>query len=485
MCSSDLSGNPQGTYLNDMVVYECGDNKWVNYDTLGEKPSPRSDTQMIYDTERGTIVLFGGWANRWFDDVHVCKVSDVVGPPYSINGISPGIGPITGNTMMEIKGLGFNSAATKNATIRYACQKGYLEVSGTVIDDSTVVFDTPDFKKFGPVEVECRVSVANRPLTNASVNFSYFAVTDGDRTLAFGPGLCTGAYAQFPVSFVIEARDEHDQPRVCGMDEFSVRITPPSMAGELEGLGSLALPGDDDEADPMEMRVTVDVADKGDGTYIVTYTAPAPGDYSIAVDFFGTFDGNPGPVRGSPFKASFAESLEDDEKSKLNNSLDGPVMLDTVKNTVKDLKEFCNNKKRGMNKAPTDVGDSVAPLIEVKAHLRSITEETGSSFLTIAANRTALAYLKKKGASVDRLVDSVNQVEEMWTEVLDLGPKVAAAIVPQTKEWAQRTEDDVIAYTEGRRASYEAFKQQAFWNFETGVEKSLAELQATDRKSVV
>ena len=48
--------------------------------------------------------MFGGWANRWYGDLYVCKVGDVVGPPYSITSISPIMGPITGQTTCTISG---------------------------------------------------------------------------------------------------------------------------------------------------------------------------------------------------------------------------------------------------------------------------------------------------------------------------------------------------------------------------------------------
>jgi dynein heavy chain len=81
--------NPQGTYKSDMLVYEIGRGEWSSPTVIGECPQGRSDTDMLYDLARGRIVLFGGWANRWFGDVHVCDVLDVVGPPYSVSSISP------------------------------------------------------------------------------------------------------------------------------------------------------------------------------------------------------------------------------------------------------------------------------------------------------------------------------------------------------------------------------------------------------------
>ena len=64
----------------------------------------RGETPIVYDTKQSRIVMFGGWANRWYGDLYVCKVGDVVGPPYSITSISPIMGPITGQTTCTISG---------------------------------------------------------------------------------------------------------------------------------------------------------------------------------------------------------------------------------------------------------------------------------------------------------------------------------------------------------------------------------------------
>ena len=42
----------------------------------------------------------------------MCKVADVVGPPYAIETITPTMGPITGMTRCTISGVGFKSSGT-------------------------------------------------------------------------------------------------------------------------------------------------------------------------------------------------------------------------------------------------------------------------------------------------------------------------------------------------------------------------------------
>lgn len=57
-------------------------------------------------------------------------------------------------------------------------------------------------------QVECRLSIGSKGLTNTKVNFQYFSVGDATKTVAFGPGLLHGTAPSVPVMFMIQARDK-------------------------------------------------------------------------------------------------------------------------------------------------------------------------------------------------------------------------------------------------------------------------------------
>lgn len=58
------------------------------------------------------------------------------------------------------------------------------------------------------LQVECRLSIGSKGLTNTKVNFQYFSVGDATKTVAFGPGLLHGTAPAVPVMFMIQARDK-------------------------------------------------------------------------------------------------------------------------------------------------------------------------------------------------------------------------------------------------------------------------------------
>eukprot|EP00953_Heterococcus_sp_UTEX-ZZ885_P008452 5072-Heterococcus_DN1.PRE.1 len=58
------TGLPQGQYLNDLCVLDTGSNTWSRPVTSGDTPAPRSDTPLIYDSDNGRLLVFGGWADQ-------------------------------------------------------------------------------------------------------------------------------------------------------------------------------------------------------------------------------------------------------------------------------------------------------------------------------------------------------------------------------------------------------------------------------------
>lgn len=434
---------------------ECGENVWVRPETVGDIPIPRSDSPMAYDDKKGTMVLYGGWRHSWHGDMAVCNVAAVVGPPYSVEDISPTIGPVTGSTLVELRGMGF-STVKGEVTVRYACPKGFEVGScGTVIDDQTITFETPNYEHYGAVEIECRVSIGPKPLTNSKVKMSYFSVTDASQCLAFGPGLVNGCIAGNPTTICIVAKDEHGNNRSCGMDEFSIRIEPPAQPDELKDLDievKETKPDKDHDFDPQfaiepectdadELKVQVELSDSGDGTYVAAFAAPVVGTYTITIEFMGTFDGKAGPVRGSPFqmtcvdrdeyieknpkdiRLSEGETEPSDELLSFNNSMDGPIVTNDVLNKIKEIREFSNKKKRGLQAAVVLLGPGL--VLHGRAHGLGVDPAPLARDDLLDAHRRLLDAVARHGAAlVGRALPVLGQPEVAGARRLVLGAAV-------------------------------------------------------------
>lgn len=468
----------QGAFRSDLVVYETGTQGWSHPLAVGTLPAPRADTQMAYDAESGHLVLFGGWASHWLGEVHVCRVIDVVGPPYFVGTITPTIGPLTGNTLCSVKGAGFNflgqQAVPPTAMVRLACPKGYVDVPGIIIDETTLTFTTPAYDKYGPVPTEVRVAVGSKPLTNSVVAFSYFTVTSADSTVAFGPGLLSGCSAGEPAtSFVIQARDASGANRTCGMDEFAVRVCELNHGDSLSMKETTVATGNRDSP--------VKILDQEDGTYQVVFVLPHAGSFAVHVDFLGTFQGMAGPIRGSPY---IIEAVGRDRGSSVtdgvpvqhrngmpvSNELTGPILVQHLKESTAELKDFCNKAVTGLRVPIPRAHDDVEPLICIKEILAAVDQRRLEMELRIDTSKAALQYLKRKGLRVDRLDNMINSLENavtLWKEVQRQAPVTATAIAPHNKVWSLKVQEDVELYEQVLEEKLKIFHTLSFWDFDT------------------
>ena len=73
----------------------------------GVAPEGREDCAWAFDIKSCSLLIFGGWANRWLGDLIKLNVSPIIGPPYACTGIEPESGPVFGSTEIVLKGLRF------------------------------------------------------------------------------------------------------------------------------------------------------------------------------------------------------------------------------------------------------------------------------------------------------------------------------------------------------------------------------------------
>lgn len=155
---NNAGGGGGGAYLNTVAVLDTGSMQWSSPPVKGEVPPARVDTALVFDRATNHLLLFGGWANRWFNDLRVLNGSEIVGPPYAIAGVEPATGPITGSTKLKILGYNFPTTGRGTATVRFAVAKGSVDVQGAVLNATTLQVTAPSFEKYGPLLAEVRVS---------------------------------------------------------------------------------------------------------------------------------------------------------------------------------------------------------------------------------------------------------------------------------------------------------------------------------------
>ena len=447
---------PQGYYRNDMQVLETSSKQgaeeevkleWSRPTVVGDKPCPRSDTEMFYSPTTGKLTLFGGWSNRWHGEVYSCDVRSVVGPTYNIFSISSKecddpIGPVTGGSQMILLGKGFSSSHSNTAIVRLASAKGFIEVSGEVLDDEKVVFSTPNFHKYGAVGVEVRLKVGLQSFTNNSVDFSYFSVTSSAETVAFGPGILRGNHINHPALFIIQAKDKNGRDRVCGMDKFVVKIEHISTDGD-------------------KTVVDYELVDKSDGTYCVQYIPEFVGHYKVDIQFAGTFNGQAGSIRGSTFAAS-AVSIGDGKPA----SVAGELVQECIAASIDNLKSFVSAGEKGLARKVTK--NDLKTLVSVKETLRGIVNKAHLFETSIAATRANLRYLKREKTKFPHLEKSLKELEvvsKSWFDLKDLVPVGTERISFVDSVWTDKTKFKTEAYSKELQEKLALFRKKDFWNY--------------------
>ena len=459
--SGDLSASKrvQGTFLDSIDVLDTGTNTWVQPEVSGEPPCARSDTTLAYDAKGSRLVMFGGWANRWYGDVYTLDVGSVVGPPYAIMNIEPKMGPITGGSHLSIIGIDF--VDTPAVVVRFSTRKGVADVNGKYVSDTEIVCETPSFVKYGSGTVDVRVALKGDSFTTTFQRFSFFAVTDASQCLAFGPGTLDGCLASktVPAFFIVQARTSTGEPRTSGGDEFNVRVK-------------------NDEGVAIANRLM----DNEDGTYTVSYAAPEEGEYHVSVEFMGTFGGQEGHVRGSPFKVRFKSGVP-----KTANKVAGPLTMEKVKRDIKELQQWTKSTHTGLRaKVPEH---SIDALLAVKEHLYQVQERQAEIDLTIARTRATIEWLNNNEAPVGRnVVPALDGAVQMWEKIHKTLPVTRGHIAPLVKLHGASTKNDIAAYEERVRQYRDKVKKLSFWNFDTGVDGARRALdkargaQATERE---
>jgi len=94
-------------------VLETGSNTWTRPAVTGTGPTERADTPMVFDPRGSRMIVFGGWANRWFNDLFICKVGEVVGPPTQLNPSRLKWVQLQDRQNVQLKVLGFLAVALK------------------------------------------------------------------------------------------------------------------------------------------------------------------------------------------------------------------------------------------------------------------------------------------------------------------------------------------------------------------------------------
>lgn len=454
-----------GVLGDGLLVFDSDTERWGSPQLASgsQLPLPRSDSSLVMDTKGSRLVLFGGWAGRWMGDLLTLDVSRLIGPPYVTTGLSPSIGPITGGTRIEVSGVDFFKA--DSIVVRFASQRRSIDVRGTFESSSRIVCVTPDFSSMGNVDsLDVRVSIDGDSFTTTFQVFEVFTITSAQNSLIFGPGLISGCAIKDEVSFIILARDNMSRNRRNGGDEFKATVFY-LPNGELD-MSAAPVPG-------------VTVKDRGDGKYLVRYSARYPGKYVVNVEFLGTFGGKPGPIRGSGTIVEF-----DEFASRNNNAMAGALMIRALKEDVlfarTCAKDFADRIFVNLRDQMLSDEERIRLLIGVKECLDQIEPSRDKMQLLIDRSEAVLDFIKGQASVVASVNPLLQEAKKLWERVTNESDRVMVELVPLIQANVGKIRADIFAFQSHLSEILAELHRGEFTRYESGYELALASLDAAD-----
>ena len=451
----------QGKLIDDTRILDAGDGTWRYPGLEGEGPSPRCGTSMAYDSKNSRLLIFGGWSDRWHNEMYTLDVGTIVGPPYAITDIYPKFGPITGGIDVQITGIDFIN--TTDVVIRFGNRKNSVDVRGIFVSQTKLICTSPDFAKFSPGIYDVRVALDGDSFTTTFQKFTFFSITNPFNSIMFGAGLLSGCAINEEVSFVIQARDDENRNRTTGGDEYLVNVT-------LIGGG----------ADGDDVKIHgISIEDLEDGRYVVTYLAKYSGQYKIDVNFMGTFGGKVGPVRGSGVLIDFDEFAPRD-----NNIMAGQLVVQSLKADVAYLEQYTSEVSDRIFVRVKDESwtaeEQIRVLMNVKECLIDVQNKTPDTNLIVDRAECIVSYLREQGTVVSGVTDSLAEGKSAWEKIIREGPQILAKVSPMMRAHSSKIRADITAYEAHCKAYKDEVSNQPFKKFNTGFTHALEMISTAD-----
>jgi dynein heavy chain len=217
---------PSGTYMNDTRLYNITNQTWKEL-PFQKKFRGRCDTPLTYRQKTGNFYVFGGWSNKWYNDLWKADMNSIIGPPYHVTKVEPTFGSIKGGTNITLTGIGFND--TRNVKVQFDAGDAYQneEAFGVYVSDTEIKCETPNLEAFlNKTGRVCNISVSldGQIHTIYNVNFEFFTVTSAVHSAVFGPALLNGVPTGQRSEFTIITRDKFGEIRKYGGDKFTVLV---------------------------------------------------------------------------------------------------------------------------------------------------------------------------------------------------------------------------------------------------------------------
>jgi dynein heavy chain len=449
----------------------------INEQMEDTKPLPRENSVLIYDKIDQKLLIFGGWSGNYLNDLWELNVSKITGPDYSINSITPSLGPVTGGTQCEITGEGFTS--NKFYKIQFSTGKpGQLpiEVPARLITNSQggpnrLACETPSFMEYGKGDVEVRIIADKGDPTLDCRKFSFFLNISAKYTVAFGPGILPFNSTHAPTHFFVQAKNKNNENRTSGKDLIDVKITYEYQEEEINDKEEKIIT-------TKQAEVPVDeIKDYDNGLYRITYQMKENKELQIEVSTKGE-EGTIQKIRGAPFTAKF-----DSEYPESYNKFANENTYLYYKWRLFDINDRFESTKAGISQSEQGQGSGAAfetdvkALLSIKRNILQMKSERDANILELEVIKEALANLQKEklahGSEVEHSGALIHHIEKL----ADKADKADQTIAPSMAKQKEATKAEIEKFEKKLKDFYLGLRKKQIYDYGTGYERALVDIK--------
>jgi dynein heavy chain len=262
------------------------------------------------------------------------------------------------------------------------------------------------------------------------------------KSLCYGPGLLNGMAIGVPVTFIIQARNDLNENRQSGRDNFEIRIT---KAGTQE-------------------TIDAELKDMDNGQYNVTYQVEEQCDLRVEVRFEDD-KGNFVHIRGSPYTVSF----NSDNHNAKDNNLNSTMMQKMFNTQLEDWHNYLSNTVKGAQQKKDELKD-VNKLIQVKDHIESVFNRNDEISLKLDQLDETVKMFQTLNSAKDSQVKSIKKLFDEWTHLKKVAREVKRDITPLIEQESSSTTQSIKKLEEDIKNFNAELKKRDFYQYKCGVE---------------
>ena len=178
------------------------------------------------------------------------------------------------------------------------------------------------------------------------------------------------------------------------------------------------------------------------------------------------------PLRGSPYKASFAASTPVN-----HNTLNGPILPKYVTKVIEQSQSFMKESSHAANTKDKDLTE-IMSLLSVVDAVNTVHVKQDIMMLQLDQLEETLNFLATKNLAKDSQVKQSKKLFDDWTSLKKLAKDIKKEITPIVASETQKNNVSIGKLEDELKTFIQEMRKRDFYKYECGRENALSKLEA-------